>query len=237
MVKYILGDTMNEHFVLLLRNLDLTLSERQIEQFERYFTILIDSNSKLNLTSITEKDEVFTKHFYDSLCLIKAYPMTNQTILDVGSGAGFPSIPLKIVYPNLQVTILDALHKRIKFLEHLTTELGLDVELIHGRAEEYTMKNHYDLVTARAVANLRILSELCIPFVRPEGYFLGMKGPSYEEELEQSGNTITLLGGKLEKVVKYEIEEYNRTIIVVKKQNNTNIKYPRKYNKIKSKPL
>lgn len=237
MVKYILGDTMVEHFALLLQDLDITLSKQQQDQFERYYKILIEWNDKLNLTSITDKNEVYTKHFYDSLCLIKAMPINNQTILDVGSGAGFPTIPLKIIFPDLQVTILDALNKRIKFLEYLTKEIGLSVELIHGRAEEYTKRNHYDLVTARAVASLQVLSELCIPFVKPDGHFLAMKGPQYYEELEASMNTFTVLGAKLENITEYQIEEFMRTIIDVEKVKNTSEKYPRKYNKIKSKPL
>lgn len=237
MVKYILGDSMEEHFILLLQELNLELSDKQLQQFDIYYKLLIEWNNKLNLTSITDKSEVYMKHFYDSLCLNKAILFSNQTLLDVGSGAGFPSIPLKIVYPDLQVTILDALQKRIGFLEYLTKELDLNVELIHGRAEDFSRHNSYDIVTARAVANLQVLSELCIPFVKPTGYFLGMKGPQYQDELQQSRNTFKVLGARFSKVLDYSIEEYTRTIIIVEKMQPTSEKYPRKFSKIKSKPL
>ena len=228
---------MNNNFTKLLSSLNLELNDKQKKQFETYYQLLIEWNDKINLTSITLEEEVYTKHFFDSICLTKAIPLSNQSLLDVGSGAGFPSIPLKIIYPDLKVTIIDALNKRIKFLNELTNALEIDVELIHGRAEEYKRKNSFDLVTARAVANLRMLSELCIPFVKVGGYFMAMKGPSYKSELSDSKNAIKILGGKTEQTVEYEIENQFRSIIKVIKKEKTKDKYPRIFGKIKSKPL
>lgn len=228
---------MNNNFAKLLSNLNIELNELQVKQFETYYQMLIEWNDKINLTSITLKEEVYTKHFFDSICLIKALPLSNQSLLDVGSGAGFPSIPLKIIFPDLKITIIDALNKRIKFLMELTKELDIDIELIHGRAEEFNRKNSYDLVTARAVANLRMLSELCIPFAKIGGYFIAMKGPSYKTELSESKNAIRILGGKTENTIEYEIENQFRSIIKIKKIEKTKDKYPRIFGKIKSKPL
>ncbi len=237
MVKYSLGDIMNEEFILLLNEIGIELNDKQIMQFKKYYEILIDWNEKINLTAITEENEVYIKHFYDSLCAIKGVSFHNQTLLDVGSGAGFPSIPLKIIFPNLQVTIIDALQKRIKFLSILTKELDIHVELIHGRAEEYTKKNEYDLVTARAVANLQLLSELCIPFVKENGYFLALKGPKFQEEIEKSSNAFYVLKAELEGIIEYLIKGEKRSLIKIKKVGETDNKYPRRFNKIKSKPL
>jgi 16S rRNA (guanine527-N7)-methyltransferase len=228
---------MVEQFAGLLENLGITLTKQQEHQFKQYYTMLLEWNNKLNLTSITEEQEVYVKHFYDSICLLKSIELHDQTLLDVGSGAGFPSIPLKIVFPSLKITILDALQKRIHFLEELVELLGLDIELIHGRAEEFDRREQYDIVTARAVANLRMLSELCIPFVRVNGYFLAMKGPNYDSEVEESKRTFTLLNATLDHITTYQVEQFERSIVAVKKTGPTNIKYPRKFNKIKSKPL
>ena len=156
---------MKEQFISQLKLIGITLNDKQITQFEDYFLQLIEWNKKMNLTTITEKEEVYIKHFLDSVYLTKICKLDKQRILDVGSGAGFPSIPLKIVFPDLQVTIIDSLNKRIQFLEDLTKKLGINATLIHGRAEEHTKREYYDIVTARAVANQSILSELCIPFV------------------------------------------------------------------------
>ena len=228
---------MNKRFVSLLNQLGIELNEKQKEQFDKYYNTLVTWNEKMNLTAITEREEVYIKHFYDSLSLVNAVSLSNQTLLDVGSGAGFPSIPLKIVFPDLQVTIIDALQKRIGFLSTLCNELEIDVELIHGRAEEYDHKNSFDLVTARAVANLNMLSELCIPFVKKNGYFLSLKGSKYQEEIESIKNALDILGAEIENVLEYSLEEQVRAIIKIKKTRDTNNKYPRKFNKIKSKPL
>lgn len=228
---------MSQRFIAMLDEIGLTISPKQITQFKTYFRELIEWNSKLNLTSITDEEEVEIKHFYDSLCLIRAFDPTNQTILDVGSGAGFPSIPLKIMFPDLQITIIDAIQKRINFLQHLVDLLGVDITLIHGRVEEYNQRDSFDIVTARAVANLRILSELCIPFVKVGGQFLAMKGPNFEEEIEESLHAVDILQATLEQVITYKIDMYERSIVSVRKQHPSPQKYPRRFKKIKSKPL
>ncbi len=166
---------MREKFELLLNGLNINLTQKMYDQFMKYYEILIEWNSKINLTAITDFDDVFIKHFYDSLCLVKGIKLTNQSLLDVGSGAGFPSIPLKIVYEDLEITIIDSLNKRINFLKLLTKELNINAKLIHGRAEEHKSRDYYNLVTARAVSNLQVLSELCIPYVKKEGYFIALK--------------------------------------------------------------
>lgn len=228
---------MDERFVAMLEELGIIVSEQQLNQFRLYYRELIAWNKKLNLTSITEQHEVYIKHFFDSLCLIKATDLEHQTLLDVGSGAGFPSIPLKIMFPSLQITILDALKKRIDFLEVLADKLAIDVTLIHGRAEEFDQREEFDIVTARAVANLQILSELCLPFVRIDGLFLAMKGPNFQTEVEASNHALKELHGKMEEIITYPVEDLERTIIKIRKTKDTPLKYPRRYKKIKSKPL
>lgn len=226
-----------EKFYQLLSLEGITLNQKQKEQFEIYYNELIEWNTKVNLTAITEKEEVYIKHFYDSILLHKALKFTNQSILDVGSGAGFPSIPLKIVYPDINVTIIDSLNKRITFLNHLVEKLEIKATLIHGRAEEHELINHYDLVTARAVSNLRMLGELCIPFVKKSGYFLSLKGPKAKEELNESKTMLKKLNTKLEEVIEYQVEDGNRVLLVFQKIQNTNKKFPRRFSQIKSNPL
>lgn len=228
---------MNYNFEEALKELGLELNEKQKNLFHIYFETLVEWNQKMNLTAITDEEGVYKKHFFDSLALIKAIKMNKQHILDVGSGAGFPSIPLLIMFPDLKITIIDALQKRITFLTELTKRLDLEVELIHGRAEEYKRKHCFDIVTARAVANLRMLSELCIPFAKIGGLFISMKGPKLIEEIEESKSAIELLGGKIDKIVDYSIDGDQRNILLVNKILKTSPKYPRKFSKIKSNPL
>ncbi|WP_038468078.1 16S rRNA (guanine(527)-N(7))-methyltransferase RsmG [Candidatus Izimaplasma bacterium HR1] len=215
----------------------IVLSETQLEQFNRYFELLVEWNEKINLTAITEKGMVYHKHFLDSLSLRNLIPSEGVTLLDVGSGAGFPSIPMKILYPNIKVTIIDALQKRINFLKILSDEINVEVELIHGRAEELKRNNSYNYVTARAVANLRVLSELCIPFVKVGGYFVSLKGPKYEQEIKECSKTFEVLGAEFEDTLKYQILNEEKTLLLIKKIKETSDKYPRKFNKIKNKPL
>ena len=237
MIKCIQGDYMREQFELLLKGLNVDLTQKKYDQFMKYYEILTEWNSKINLTAITEFDDVFIKHFYDSLCLVKGIDLSKQSLLDVGSGAGFPSIPLKIIYEDLDITIIDSLNKRINFLKILTNELNIESKLIHGRAEEHKNKNYYDLVTARAVSNLQVLSEICIPFVKKGGHFIALKGSKYKEELENSGYAIKTLGGKLNRTIEYDIEGIGRSLIIIDKVKETNNKYPRIYGKIKGNPL
>ncbi|KFZ27254.1 MAG: Ribosomal RNA small subunit methyltransferase G [Candidatus Izimaplasma bacterium HR2] len=228
---------MREKFELLLNGLNIELTDKKYDQFIKYYELLVEWNSKINLTAITEFEDVFIKHFYDSLCLVKGIELSNQSLLDVGSGAGFPSIPLKIIFEDLDITIIDSLNKRINFLKILTESLNVNVKLIHGRAEEHKNKNYYDIVTARAVSHLQILSELCIPFVKREGFFIALKGTNYSEELEKSNKAFSILGGKFENIIEYSVEGLGRSLIIIKKVKETNSKYPRIYGKIKSSPL
>ena len=228
---------MKRKFMEMLKTLDITITDEKYDKFVMFYEILIEWNKNINLTAITNFEEVFLKHFYDSLCLVKGVSLTNQRLLDVGSGAGFPSIPLKIVFEDLDITIIDSLNKRIKFLDSLTKSLNIDVRLIHGRVEEHKFKNHYDIVTARAVSNLRVLTELCLPFVNVGGLFIALKGPKYKEELEESKNAVKVLGGKLLKTLEYEVDNQKRALVLINKITNTEKQYPRIYGKIKSKPL
>ena len=203
--------------------------------------MLIDYNSHTNLTRITQEKEVYLKHFYDSLTLVKAIKLDNQSLLDVGTGAGFPGLVLKIVFPDLKVTLIDSLNKRINFLNSVIEKLNLkNVKAIHIRAEEYALNNRekYDIVTSRAVANLNSLSELCIPYVKVGGYFISMKA-EVKNELEESKKAIETLGGVLKENIIFNLpyDAGIRTLIKIKKVSKTNSKYPRKFSEIKKKPL
>jgi 16S rRNA (guanine527-N7)-methyltransferase len=193
----------------------------------------------MNLTSIVDPEEISSKHFIDSLTLIKTIRFGNQTILDVGSGAGFPALPLKIVFPNLQVTLIDSTRKKIDFLKRLTNRLDLrDVTLIHGRVEEHPNHEFYDLVVARAVAKLAILAELCLPFVKVGGQFIAMKSSHYEDELQEAAGGIQLLGGSVKQIDLYPVEEdAHHALIVIQKNRKTPAEYPRTFAKIKKQPL
>lgn len=228
---------MKYDFEKSLNELGLTINETQKKQFQIYYEVLVEWNNKMNLTAITDQEGVYIKHFFDSLNLVRAREFDSQSLLDVGSGAGFPSIPLKIMFPDLKITIIDALQKRITFLTELTKQLGIDAELVHGRAEEYKRKHCFDIVTARAVANLTMLSELCIPFAKIEGEFIAMKGPKLDEELEKSINAIKVLGGEVKQSITYQVQDDKRSILVVSKKHKTQPKYPRRFNQIKSNPL
>lgn len=229
-------------FNKLLANINIELSDRQLEQFESYFKFLVEYNEYVNLTAITEEEDVYIKHFYDSILVGQVLDLTTvNSICDVGSGAGFPSIPLKIVYPHLNVTIVDGLDKRITFLKQLVSKLGLtNVNLVHGRAEEYA-KDHresFDMVTARAVARANILNELCIPLVKVGGNFVSMKGKNAEEEINE-GNSLSILKGKIINQAEYYLpkEESKRVLIVINHFEKCPNKYPRAFASIKKNPL
>ncbi|KOO45922.1 16S rRNA (guanine(527)-N(7))-methyltransferase RsmG [Priestia koreensis] len=225
-----------EQFQQLLEEKGISLSSHQLQQFKKYFEILVEWNEKMNLTAITDEEGVYEKHFFDSVTAAFSYDFQNvKTVCDVGAGAGFPSIPLKICFPHLHVTIVDSLNKRITFLNHLVTELGLsDVTLCHDRAETFGRKEGireaFDVVTARAVARISVLSEFCLPLVKENGQFVAMKGASALEELEIGQKAITTLGGKVERVehLTLPMEKSDRYIAVINKIKKTPKKYPRK---------
>lgn len=216
--------------------LGILLEQQQIAQFQTYYELLVEKNKVMNLTAITEKEEVIDKHFIDSIALKKAMDVTKPLkILDLGTGAGFPGIPLKIAYPNLNVTLLDSLNKRIKFLQEVIDALSLtSIHAIHGRAEDYAKQEAYreqfDLCVSRAVANLATLSEYCLPYVTCGGCFISYKSGAVEEELEQSKRAIQQLGGKVKEVVSFVLPETDieRTFVVIEKVKQTQKKYPRK---------
>lgn len=230
-------------FIKEAEKLNIIIDATASLKFEAYFKKLVEVNEVMNLTSITDHDGVYNKHFLDSLSIAKAIDLNKeQTLLDVGSGAGFPSIPLAIVSNKIFVTIIDALNKRISFLNDLAKELELDnVKALHIRAEEYAKekRNSFDIVTARAVARLNILSELCLPLVKVGGYFIAMKSQDYKDELKEALNGIQILGGSVEATIPFELPDNQgfRTLIIIKKVKETNKKYPRAFARIKEKPL
>lgn len=223
-------------FTGLLKERGIDLSSHQLHQFHQYYSMLVEWNDKMNLTGITEQDAVYEKHFFDSLTLSFFLPVGEQNSLaDIGSGAGFPSIPLKICFPHLKVVIVDSLNKRIQFLKALTEELGLtDVECVHGRAEDIARlpehRDRYDIVTARAVARLNVLNEFCLPFVRKGGHFAAMKGSQSGDEIAEATASFKLLKGKLKAEHKLMLphEQSERSIIIVEKTGDTPSKFPRK---------
>lgn len=218
----------------LSRKLNIDLTNEQVEQFEGYQNLLLEWNEKINLTAITEENDIIIKHFIDSMTVSK-YFKGNDKVIDVGTGAGFPGVPLKIVDKTLKITLLDSLNKRINYLNDVIEKLRFDnVETIHGRAEELSRnskyREQYDVATARAVANLKTLSEYCLPFVKVGGYFVCMKGSDIEEELSNAKSHIEVLGGKIEEIESFVLPDTDmkRNIIVIKKIKNTDKKYPRK---------
>lgn len=228
---------MNEQqFIDALKEKGIELNDTQIAQFKKYFELLVEWNEKMNLTAITDLEGVYLKHFYDSISPSFYFDFTKvTTVCDVGAGAGFPSIPIKICFPHLQITIVDSLNKRITFLNHLTEALQLDhMHFVHARAEEFgqnlAYRAKFDVVTARAVARLSVLSELCIPLVKEGGSFVALKAAAGEEELKDAKKAITTLGCKLKEQFNYllPVEESERVLYVFDKLKETPKKYPRK---------
>ena len=225
-------------FIKELRKINIDLSIDKLEKLDKFYNLLIEWNEKINLTTIVNKEEVYLKHFYDSLTLIKVIDLNQDLkVLDVGTGAGFPGIVLKIVFPNLKVTLLDSLKKRINYFNEIIKELNLsDIETVCSRAEEYTLKTRekYDLVVARAVSHLRILSEISFASVKVNGYLIAMKS-SVSLELDESLEIINKLGGEIVKIEEFQlpIENSKRTLIKIKKNKITDKKYPRNFSKIK----
>lgn len=244
-----------EQFYKDLEELHIKLSEEQADQFITYYELLTEWNSFMNLTAITDFDEVFKKHFIDSLSLIKAeediFHITGKdlkkdalTVIDVGTGAGFPGIPLKIAFPNLEITLLDSLNKRIKFLNEVIEKLKLKkITAVHGRAEDFAGKENYrsgfDLALSRAVANMSTLSEYCIPFVKVKGLFIPYKSEKVSDELASANKSLSILGGSIINQVEYMLPEsdYYRNLVIVEKKKDTPKKYPRKAGLPSKEPL
>lgn len=224
-----------------LKKLNIELNDIQLNQLKKYYQLLIEYNKVMNLTNITEEKQVYLKHFYDSLTIIKIIDLNKvNSLCDIGTGAGFPGMVLKIVFPNLKVTLLDSLNKRINFLNKVIEELNLkDIETIHTRAEEYAKnnRNKFDITTARAVAHLSVLLEYSIPMTKENGYFIALKG-NIEEEKNEISNALKILNSKIEDIVYFELpyNQGNRSLIKIKKEKD-NIKYPRKNSDIKKSRL
>lgn len=225
-----------QQFVTALAAQGLEVSEHQLHQFKRYYELLVEWNEKMNLTAITDEEDVYLKHFYDSITAAFYFDFTTvTTVCDVGAGAGFPSLPIKIMFPHLQVTIVDSLNKRIGFLNHLATELGLEgVAFHHGRAEEFgknkQFRERFDVVTARAVARMSVLAEYCLPLAKVGGQFVALKAVKVSEELEDGAIALKVLGGNLRESFQFQLpgEESERNIVIVDKKRTTPGKYPRK---------
>ena len=228
-----------------LEALDIILDQEQINQFDEYYEILVEWNKVMNLTGITEYQEVVEKHFLDSLSIVKVMDMDQaERVIDIGTGAGFPGIPLKIAFPKLDIVLLDSLNKRIRFLDHVIEELGLEgIRTIHGRAEDYARDGKYrerfDLCVSRAVANLSSLSEYCLPYVKVGGRFVSYKSGDIEEEVNDASKAIALLGGKKERIEKFQLPDTDiqRSFVVIGKTKNTQKRYPRKAGMPTKEPL
>lgn len=226
-----------------LSKINIDISDKQIAMFEKYMELLLDWNNKINLTAIIEPKEIAVKHFYDSLTLSWCYDFSQPVnMIDIGTGAGFPSIPLLIIYPHINITMLDSLNKRLIFLEEVLQSLDLTANLIHARAEDKAklpqFREQFDLVTARAVANMNRLSEYCLPYAKIDGCFAAMKGSHAQEELNEADKAISILGGKVENIKTFNLpDESERSIIIIKKVSSTPAKYPRNSGKINKIPL
>ncbi|MFU0824532.1 MAG: 16S rRNA (guanine(527)-N(7))-methyltransferase RsmG [Clostridium sp.] len=226
-------------------SVDMELDDTKYEKFIKYKDLLKEWNQKVNLTAITEDEEIIKKHFIDCMKIFKFKPLKEaEKIIDIGTGGGFPGIPIKIMRPDIEIVLLDSLKKRINVLNDILKNIGIDdVSTVHGRAEDYAQTSEYrekfDAVVSRAVANLAALSEFCLPYVKVGGYFIAMKGPAVEDEVINAKRAIGILGGKLEDIIEVEIEDsdLNHNLVVIKKIKNTPKQYPRKAGTAAKKPL
>ena len=232
------------YLIKTLSSWNFEIDDNKISQLDKFYEMLIEKNKVMNLTAITEFDEVLVKHFVDSLSICTIIPDDVKSVCDLGTGAGFPGIPMAIAYPNLQFTLIDSLNKRIKFLQEVVDALGLtNVTFVHARAEEAgrnkLYREQYDLVVSRAVANISTLSEYCLPLVKVGGYFISFKSGDIEDEIKQSGKAISKLGGKLQKPVFFILPDTNisRSFLVIDKEKSTPKAYPRKAGTPSKEPL
>jgi len=234
-----------EEFKGKANKIGLSLNKEELDSFSKFMDFMIKWNDRVRLTSITKEDEVIDKHFIDSLTVLKAKVIkNNDKILDLGTGGGFPGIPLKIIDPSLHLTLLDSRLKKIEYLQEVINSFTLENTLaIHGRAEDYGQlpdyREKFDVVVSRAVANLTVLVEYALPFVKKEGYFIAMKGTKSDEEINEAKKAIKVLGGSIEEIIEFKLPEtnYDRSIILIKKINHTPKKYPRNPGKPKKNPI
>lgn len=223
----------------------INIDDEKLDKFKKYTALIKEWNEKINLTAITDEDDIIKKHFIDSISVLESNVIkSGMKIIDIGTGAGFPGIPLKIILPDCDILLVDSLNKRVNFLNEVIRMLELDgIEAIHGRAEEVAKKPEYreqfNIVVSRAVANMTVLSEYCVPFAKIGGYFIAMKGPSSENEIEESKGAIRILGGKIKNVVETRMlkSDMNHRLVIVEKVKSTMIKYPRNSGQIEKKPL
>lgn len=238
---------MNRDYSYLVNTLsswNFSLSDKQIQQLDLFYELLVEKNKVMNLTAITEFDDVLVKHFADSLSICTVLPSDIKTVCDLGTGAGFPGIPMAIAYPDISFTLIDSLNKRIKFLQEVVDALGLtNVNLVHARAEEAgrgkNYREHFDLVVSRAVANIATLSEYCLPLVKINGYFISFKSGDIKDEIEASGSAVKKLGGTMKEPVYFTIPEtdISRSFLIINKEKNTPKAYPRKAGTPSKEPL
>lgn len=229
--------------IFIQHGIDIT--PNQLQLFDKYRNLILEYNKVMDITNITDEEGMYIKHFLDSVLIKNSnINFNNVKLIDIGTGGGFPGIPLKIIYPSVNITLLDSLNKRVNFLNNVVKELDLrDVETIHGRAEEFARKDSYrevyDIAVSRAVAQLSTLIEYCLAYVKVGGYFISMKGPNYKEELKQASNSLKVMGGKVTDIIEYSLPNNNgdRTIIVIKKICSTPKKYPRGQGKPRNMPL
>lgn len=229
-------------FISKVKELGIELNDNQISQFNKYYELLVEYNKVMNLTGITEYEEVLEKHFYDSLTMANKVNLNNSTLVDIGAGAGFPCIPLKIAFPSLDVTVVDSLAKRMKFLEIVIKELNLEnIRCLAMRGEDFAKlhREEFDFVTARAVARLNILNEITLPLVKVGGYFIALKGQDGLIEIDECKDAFNKLGARIDMIDEFNLPSENakRINIFIKKEKKTNVIYPRDYAKIKKNPL